>query len=75
MPVILVVYDARADVAYWLYVQAYFASESRLDSKKAGGRATVRIPTANVVNAAAIQKFAAYRTNVLAQTKGVVHRG
>ena len=24
MPVILIVYDARMDIAYWVYIQSYF---------------------------------------------------
>ncbi len=38
MPVILVVYDGRANVDYWLYVQGYFESQRR----QSGGDAAVR---------------------------------
>src|SRR5205823_1190521 len=31
MPVILIVYDARADEAFWLYVQAYFDQQEGFD--------------------------------------------
>jgi hypothetical protein len=75
MPFILILYDAQADRAFWLYVQAHFAGGPGLKRKRAGARVTVRIPTANVVSPAAIEMFAEYRNKVVAQTKGVDHRG
>jgi hypothetical protein len=69
-PVILVVYDARAEVAYWLYVQAHFAGEKR--SRGKDGK-TVHIPTANVLDEAAIRRFAAAKAAIHQQTKGVRH--
>jgi hypothetical protein len=75
MPVILVLYDARADVSYWLYVQAYLRSEGAAILKRAGNRVTVHIPTANVVDAKALKTFAEYRNQVLTQIRGVAHRG
>src|SRR5262249_40559582 len=70
-PVILVVYDARAEIAYWLYVQAHFASE-RL---RAGSspKITVHIPAANVLDEAAIRRFAAAKAAIQSQTRGVRH--
>jgi len=70
-PVILVVYDAQADVAYWLYVQAHFAGKTARIRSKPTHR--VHIPTANVVNEDAIRRFAAAKAAVQAQTKGVRH--
>lgn len=60
-PVILVFYDAQADRAVWLYVQEYFR---RQRWAKRAGRATtvtVHIPTANVLDEAAIRQFARFR--------------
>jgi hypothetical protein len=70
-PVVLVVYDAREDVAYWLYVQAHFAA----GRAPAGRRQTVtaRIPTANVLDEAAIRRFAAAKAAIGRQTKGARH--
>lgn len=73
MPVILIVYDVQSDVAYWLYIQAYFARQPDFDLGKAGRRVTVHIPRANVVDEAAMRKFAEFRDRILAQVKGVVH--
>jgi hypothetical protein len=44
-PVILVVYDAQADVGYWLYVQVYFR-DAKVAPKVTGEMVTVHIPTA-----------------------------
>jgi hypothetical protein len=67
MPVILIVYDASADTAYWLYVQSHF--ESRRRQLRSRGRATltVRIPRANVLNQAAVRRFAEFRDRVSLQ--------
>jgi hypothetical protein len=73
MPVILVVYDAQGDLAYWLYVQAHFEKLPDFDVNAAGAQLTVRIPRTNIVDQAAMRKFAEYRDAVLTQTEGVVH--
>jgi hypothetical protein len=44
-PFILVVYDAVADKAYWLHVQAYFARQAGFDLKRVGSWVTIRIPS------------------------------
>ena len=36
MPVILILYDAQADVAFWLYLQAYFAQLADIDINSIG---------------------------------------
>ncbi|MCI0463158.1 MAG: DUF4365 domain-containing protein [Gemmataceae bacterium] len=72
LPVILVVYDAPADRAYWLYVQAYFAKRPDFNLKRAGATVTVRIPTANVLDPSAVRTFGGYRDRILAQTSGVI---
>ena len=73
LPCILIVYDARADVAYWLYLQAYFAQLASFSLAEAGETVTVQLPRTNVVDEAAIRRFAQYRDNVLAQMRGVIH--
>jgi len=72
MPVIFVVYDAAADVAYWLYVQAHFEGQPGFDSTKAAAEVTVRIPRTNAVNQTAMRHFAQCRDRILAQTKGAI---
>src|SRR3954453_21112529 len=56
MPVILVIYDTGADVAHWLYVQAYFEAQRKLDLDKEEGRLTIHIPRENVINSASFGK-------------------
>jgi Domain of unknown function (DUF4365) len=73
MPVILVVYDARADVAYWLHVQDHFANRSRFNPRAGSQSLTVRIPQTNVVNGAAVRQFAAVRDRVLIQARRSLH--
>jgi hypothetical protein len=74
MPVILVVYDAKREEAYWLYVQRYF--EERRGSQRSNPQATVsvRLPVKNVLNEEAVREFARFRNNILAQARGVIHR-
>jgi hypothetical protein len=73
MPIILVMYDAPTEVAYWLYLQAYFKSQPGFDFNKIKTKVTVRIPTANIVDQAAMRKLAEYRNAILAQMEGMVH--
>jgi hypothetical protein len=70
-PVILVAYDARADVGYWLYVQAHFAALK--GDLGAGQTVTIHIPVANVLDQAAIRRFAAAKAAIKSQIGGVHH--
>jgi hypothetical protein len=72
MPVILVVYDARTDQAYWLNVQEYF--DRRRDELADMGRTvTVHIPLANLLNEPAVKEFARYRDDLLTLRKRMMH--
>jgi hypothetical protein len=73
MPVILIVYDARKEIAYWLYVQSYFAKHKDFNLFAVGKKVTVAIAMANVVQAAAMKKFARFRNRVLDQMRKVIH--
>jgi hypothetical protein len=73
LPVILIVYDARKQVAYWLYVQSYFRRQKGFNLFTAGQTVTVRVPTANVVNTAAMRRFGRFRNRVLEQMREVIH--
>jgi hypothetical protein len=62
MPVILAVYDARADAAYWLHVQSYFAANMM---KLVGQRSlTVHVSVANRLDQQAMHEFAAIKGRV-----------
>lgn len=71
-PVILVVYDAPSDVAYWIYVQAYFEQLPSFDPDQAGVTFTIHIPRSNTLSEDAIRQFARFRDDVLRQRRGVV---
>ncbi len=71
-PVILVVYDARKSLAYWLYVQSHFRKREEFNLFTAGKTVTVPIATVNVVNPGAMRKFARFLRRTVGQTKGVI---
>ena len=72
-PVILIVYDAQTDAAYWVYVQAYFQRQAGFDLALAGETVTVSIRLTNCVDTAAIRQFARFKARLLNQTEGVTH--
>ncbi|PSF36808.1 hypothetical protein C7H19_12635 [Aphanothece hegewaldii CCALA 016] len=72
MPVILVVFDAQTNQAYWLYIQNYFEKIKDFNLQNIGETVTVRIPKSNFINEDAIRKFASYRDRVLEQTKEII---
>ncbi len=73
MPVMLVVYDARADVAFWLYVQEYLQQLPRFRPNRGSADVTLRLPRTNVVNPTSLRHFAHCRDRLLAQMKGLQH--
>ena len=66
MPVILIVYDARKETAYWLYVQSYFRKLQDFNLFSAGKTITLQVATANRVNKGAVRKFARFRDRAAA---------
>jgi Domain of unknown function (DUF4365) len=73
MPVMLAVFDAPNDTAYWLYVQEHFESGRALSFDKSGATMTVRVPRTNVLTSATMREFAGYRDRILAQIEGLTH--
>ncbi len=73
MPVILIVYDGKDDLAYWLYVQAHFEKQKGFSLTKVGEKVTVRIPIANAVNEETIRRFREFRERIHRQAIEVVH--
>jgi hypothetical protein len=72
LPVILAVYDARADRAYWLFVREYFAALPRFDINRASRRVTVSIPRKNVLDHSAMRHLARQKNALLAGGEKVV---
>jgi hypothetical protein len=71
-PVVLVVYDAKADQAYWLYIQAYFEALPGFQLSNIGASTNVSISRANLIDPAAIRRFDRFRADVAKQLQGVV---
>jgi hypothetical protein len=57
-PVILVLYDARADRAYWLEVDRYFKELAGFDLARCAERVSVSIPRSNVLDRKAMRTLA-----------------
>jgi len=72
MPYILVIYDARADVAYWVYIQAYFEKLAGFTLTQASATVTVHPQKANTLDQTAMRGFTQYRDDVLKQVQGVI---
>lgn len=72
MPVFLILFDAHHDLAYWLYIQRYFERSANLSLNQRSQTITLHIPAANVVNAGAIEHFAACKRAILEQVQGVI---
>ena len=71
MPVILILYDARVDLAFWIYVQRFFEEQDEFNIFLAGKTITVPIPLSNVLNVDSVKAFRLFLRRVLAQTKMV----
>lgn len=67
LPVILIVYDALADRAYWLYVQAYFQQQPNFDLALTGETVTLYLNRSNGVEPEAMRRFARFKMDVLRQ--------
>jgi hypothetical protein len=72
MPVILVLYDAHADRAYWLHVQPYFTAQRHRSRRETQATTTVYLPRHQVVNEAAIRQYAGLRDAVMSRIQGVL---
>jgi hypothetical protein len=65
LPVILALYDARADRAYWLMVRRYFAALPGFDIRRVAERLSVSIPRTNVLDRAAMRQLAREKNRLL----------
>lgn len=59
MPVILALYDAPNDVAYWLHIQGYLEEEGR--PREGGQTVTLRWPLSQVFDPEAVRRIAALK--------------
>ncbi|GAP95150.1 DUF4365 domain-containing protein [Leptolyngbya sp. NIES-2104] len=71
MPYILILYSAQQDIAYWLYLQAYFQQQD-IELTGIGTTYTVHFKRCNILNKTAIEKFADYKSAVLQQCQEII---
>jgi Domain of unknown function (DUF4365) len=69
MPVILVIYDATRDRAWWVHLQPELRKETRRKRHRALRSLTIHVPLANRIDEEAIHRFAAFRDAVLADSE------
>jgi hypothetical protein len=72
MPVILIVYDAQRDMAYWLYIQQYFEARRVVQVAAGRGTLTVKLPKDNVLDEKTVRRFSRFRDIIVAQSRGVI---
>ncbi|MEI7594136.1 MAG: DUF4365 domain-containing protein [Bacteroidota bacterium] len=71
-PVILVIYDAKNEIGYWLYVQQYLRSLKGFDLNKIGDSFTLKIPKTNIVDTTAFITMRNYKINILKEINSVI---
>ena len=62
-PVILVLYDAKLDRAFWLSIHSYFGNEQAF-AKLRGKTITIPIPATNLINEKAMRDFVREKASV-----------
>jgi hypothetical protein len=72
-PVILIMYDAPNDRAFWLYFQSEFSDPKAIPKVGKSERITIRIPTNQLLNQDAVRHFRDFRNSILQQIRGIVH--
>ena len=64
MPVVLVVYDALAEQAFWLYIQQTFSQPEEIQDRI---YVTASIPTRNRLDATTMDQFQTFKNTILQQ--------
>jgi hypothetical protein len=68
LPVILAIYDAKSDQAWWLDLHEYLRDKGR--NARAVAQLIVRVPRANILDAKAVRRFRLLRNAALTRTRG-----
>jgi hypothetical protein len=66
-PVILIVYDAKQDKAYWLHVQDYFRRKRWARRAGRANTVTVHVPAGNILDEATVRLFVRFRSQRLSR--------
>lgn len=69
MPVILVHYDAKKNMAWWIHVQNAIESRQKAQLFVSGKQMTVAIPTANVFDSSVLKVIARRKNAIVASDK------
>lgn len=72
-PVIFILYDAKNEIAFWIYIQQYLRNLANFDLNKVTESFTVNIPVANVIDQDSFQKFRIFKKNTLNEINNVIH--
>jgi hypothetical protein len=75
MPVILVVYEARTEVAYWLYMQEFLRNHPEGFWDRGGERVTLHLPRQNVLDRTTFRLFARHKHAVVIREAGKAEYG
>jgi hypothetical protein len=67
MPGILVIYDAMHERAWWLHLQEPIRTIKRKNRRRLADTVTLHVPLGNVLDEAAIRRFANLRDAALAK--------
>ena len=70
MPVMLALYDASQDEAYWIYLQAYFETEKR--SARGETTQSVHIHQDSVIDVKSVRLWRKHKADILDQLDGVI---
>jgi hypothetical protein len=60
-PIMLIVYDAKRDAAYWLYVQRDLGGGKVFGLKRTENTITLHVPVANTLDETAMRQFARFK--------------
>ena len=72
LPVIFILFDAKNDKAYWVYIQQYLRNLTNFDVDKIADNYSVRIPVVNIIDKNSFQLFRSYKANVLKEITNVI---
>ena len=76
MPVFLVLYDAKAGKAYWLYLQEYISADSGKRPRKNASTMTLNIPLENEFTSHTVDYMRQKKAEILDQIEGqITHDG
>lgn len=73
LPVILIIFDAQEEQAYWIYIQAFFRKSGGLNLSLIGENTTIHLSKANRVDPDAMRLFARYKADILRQWPEVIY--